>query len=304
MKGQVEVFIAGAALLIFAASAVWTIRPLPPVEPTASDQRNETPYVPTDRRMPTLESSTWLPPSPQSEDGQWLYDVFTPPRIFLNPETRVFTVIPYTGPVEVEPFGVVLNRVERPLYRLQLEGYIEENPADPRQSLIQLHDREAGRSRMMRIGDRSDESGFRILDFELTRVMTDQGFLESRAVAIVEDLRSGSTRRLEAGNRQYEDRARFHLQLKDDPASQFVVEEEGDQFTASGYHYRILELNSETPSVLLERVDLDSGEQRQERIRLISKDNLQSRRTTSAPGGNCPVLPTGNLPPSLYDQSA
>lgn len=83
----------------------------------------------------TPASERWLDVSSQPAGPLWIYDVFTPPAIYYNTQTQQFTVVPpppsdggerpVVGPV-VPEFGLELVKVEQPLFRLQLVGYVGE----------------------------------------------------------------------------------------------------------------------------------------------------------------------------------
>lgn len=262
MKASPEKILLVIAVLICAGSAAWTFLL------AGSPQRSAAQDAPSSRTAgytsvassePVRVEPAWAPPPPQSEDGLWVYDIFTPPRIYINPETRLFSVIPYTGPVEEAPFGLVLTTVERPVYRLQLEGYVEEDPSDPSKSLIHLHDREAGRSRMMRVGQESPESEFRILGFQLSREMNADGLLERRAELELQDLRTGSRITLRSGQTRYADRMRLHFRSREPADRRFVAEAPGERIEHDGYVYTIVEIDPDMPSVLVERTATDGG---------------------------------------------
>lgn len=92
-------------------------------------------YEPGAIAISSPESRRWAPPPSQAAGPLWIYDVFTPPKIYYNTQTRQFTVVPpeppddSKGPVVVRPpaeFGLELAKVEQPLFRLQLVGYVGE----------------------------------------------------------------------------------------------------------------------------------------------------------------------------------
>jgi hypothetical protein len=96
-------------------------------------------YEPQPLNLVAPESRTWGAPKSQTAGADWLFDVFTPPKIYYNVNSKVFTVTipeiirdPVEGstPVESvrETFGLQLVKVEQPLFRLQLIGHVGEGP--------------------------------------------------------------------------------------------------------------------------------------------------------------------------------
>lgn len=86
----------------------------------------------------TPASRQWGKPESQSAGANWLFEVFTPPVIYYNTDTKQFTVtvpvitrpdttteIEVVAPV-VSSFGLDLVNVVQPLFRLQLVGYVGE----------------------------------------------------------------------------------------------------------------------------------------------------------------------------------
>jgi hypothetical protein len=127
--------------------------------------------------VPEVEpaEAVWDPARPQDEAGLQLYQVFTPPKIYVNAD-GAFDFIPPQEPRPPEPFGLRLLAVERELYRIQYEGFIED-PEDPSNSLILLYNTESGESHRVRKGESVAEAGITILDFTVIREIQEDGLL-------------------------------------------------------------------------------------------------------------------------------
>lgn len=97
-------------------------------------------YEPTPVVITTPETRAWADAPSQSAGERWLYDVFTPPKIYYNTQTRQFTVVPpelVSAPLITDTptdvavpvggsFGAELVSVSQPLFRLQLTGFVGE----------------------------------------------------------------------------------------------------------------------------------------------------------------------------------
>ncbi len=131
------------------------------------------------------------PEAPEQSSG-WVYDVFTPPQIYVDNEGQ-FSIIPIRDKIPPPPFGLRLIRMERPLYRIQLEGYIEEDFSDPDKRLLLFYDVKTKKSLRLRSKGHSEESRFEVLQFEITRhtVSDDDSSLIRVATATILDWDDG-----------------------------------------------------------------------------------------------------------------
>lgn len=122
------------------------------------------------------EFIAWAAPATDNGDSEWRYDVFTPPRIYINPETGNFEPTAYQFEKEVEIPELELISVSRPLFRFQLTGYIENSLTDAEQSILLIEDLESDETKQIRF-ERGATVGdeYRMLSFEILRRATDAG---------------------------------------------------------------------------------------------------------------------------------
>lgn len=78
---------------------------------------------------PAEPGSVWAPPGPQGNDGTWLYEVFSPPRIFIHPVTGAFESDAYVKPRELAYPDIESVELRKPLFCWQLIGFVEEDVA-------------------------------------------------------------------------------------------------------------------------------------------------------------------------------
>lgn len=132
-KDTVFLVIGGVVFLAATASAFLLKTSQPPFSAPTSGRS----YEATNLTIEPPVSRQWAEAPAQSAGDKWLFEVFTPPKIYYNEETKQFTVIPpvrAAAPVEtvVEPpkpeFGLKLAKVEQPLFRLQLVGAVNFGP--------------------------------------------------------------------------------------------------------------------------------------------------------------------------------
>ena len=88
-------------------------------------------YAPAIFETPLAAPKFWRAPGAPLRGGEWRYDLFTPPAIFHDENTRRFTVTPRQATTEKTPeapFGWELVGVRREPFRLQLIGHVGEGP--------------------------------------------------------------------------------------------------------------------------------------------------------------------------------
>lgn len=122
--------------VVFLAATAWALL-FKTSQPSFTAPTSGRAYEATNLTIQPPVSRQWAEPKSQSAGDKWLFDVFTPPKIYYNEETKQFTVIPpvrtvIEGPVVVDPpkpeFGLKLAKVEQPLFRLQLVGAVNFGP--------------------------------------------------------------------------------------------------------------------------------------------------------------------------------
>ena len=83
-----------------------------------------------------LKSSTWTEAKPQDEDGLWLYQIFTPPKIWVDDEGE-FTAEP---PIDTDirsVYGFRYGSVKNDPYPIQFKGYFIDPDGEV---VVQLYD--------------------------------------------------------------------------------------------------------------------------------------------------------------------
>jgi hypothetical protein len=209
------------------------------------------PYSPVPvPETPTTEVE-W--PEPKEQSSGWVYDVFTPPKIYLDENGR-FTAVGWEPPLPKEPFGLYLAEIKRDLYRLQIQGYIEEDRDDQTRTLVLLNDQERDATVRLRAGETSQASEVEIIDFTVDRqVNADEGQVEVTAQATIRDLRSDETITLVKDEILYESGVKVLLRSKQLPNFEIELSEPGSTFETELGEYKLLSINLEERSVVVEK---------------------------------------------------
>ena len=237
--------------------------------------------------IPTAEpqQANWPEPVAQSAGPEWIYDVFTPPEIYID-QTGNFVPTGWKPAPPPIPFGVYLSDIAREPYRIQLEGYIEEDRTDPSKSLLLLFDEEADKQVRIRPGNENVASEFRVISFGINRLRDADGNIEIEAKASILDKRTGKEVVLTHGQRLYlED---VTVLIRSDEIADFKVEltESPTTFESPSGNYTLLEINLEESTVLVEKhaTDIEPSEMRTLEAR--SNTPAQTISPISAPSTN------------------
>ncbi len=193
-----EKIIFGAALLVLLASAGWLAlqqSKLKALRATHATGVAPAAYVPAGIDAPTVSTSTWPSPPSQTRGAEWVYDVFTPPEIYYNAETKQFSVTPPVGPDTVKPaevpFGLDLVQVKQDVFRLQLVGYVG-NAGDYRGT---FENTVTGETFLARAGKKIPALDLTVRTFEVKRTLVpapdSMPIYEVVATAVVVDDKTG-----------------------------------------------------------------------------------------------------------------
>ena len=220
-------------------------------------QPADKPYVAVPVPETPSAEAEW-PDAPEQSTG-WTYDVFTPPKIYLD-ENGQFTAEGWVPPPPEEPFGIYLVGLERDAYRIQIQGYIEEDRQDPSKNLVLLYDEERGVPVRLRAGDRNEAAELEVLDFNIERKINAQmGEVEIIAQATIRDLRTGEELSLTEGERRYNNGITVSLRSNEDPSFGIELTEAGVTFENERFQYKLLSINLEENSITVEKLPSEEG---------------------------------------------
>ena len=234
-------------------------------------QTADKPYLPETVSSQTPGEVNWPEASEQSTG--WRYDVFTPPKIFID-ENGQFSEEGWEPPVPPPPFGIYLAQIERKVYRIQIEGYMQEDPTDASKSLLLMFDEEAQKQVRARPGDEKPESEFKLLSFDIERLYNEDGIIQKIAKATILDKRLGEEVVLIDGERRYDSGFTAILRSDEDDSFNIELTDAPYEFEGPMGRYTLLEINLEGSSV---KVNKDANGDSEAEIRI-----LKARGTSSS----------------------
>jgi hypothetical protein len=195
---------------------------------------------------------TW-PDAEEQAPGE-LYDVFTPPAIWIDKDGNFIFKSPIDTSAPPPPFGLYLAAIEREPYRIQLEGYIEEDLKDASKSLLLLFDEEKQKQVRTRVGQEKADSEFKLVDFTIERVKDESGNITKLVVANLLDTRSGETVTLTHGERLYNDVTTVILRSNEDTSIEIELQEAPKAFETPLGSYVLEQINLEDSSVAVKKL--------------------------------------------------
>ena len=198
-------------------------------------------------------------PEAAEQSTGWRYDVFTPPKIFID-ENGQFSEEGWEPPVPPPPFGIYLAKIERKAYRIQIEGYMQEDPTDASKTLLLMFDEEAQKQVRVRPGDEKPESDFKLLSFDIERLHDENNNIQKVARATILDQRSGEEIVLIDGERRFD--SGFTVVIRSDEDASFNIEltDVPSEFEGPMGRYTLLEISLVESSIKVTKHAVDTKE--------------------------------------------
>lgn len=262
-----KILFAFSLLVLIGASLLFFLRG----EEIARDLHTDLPpvthvqeYEMTALESVSLEFPTWGAPPPQSSGDDWVYDIFTPPRIYYDEVNDIFVVRrPGRGPGDRVELEIEFVRFEEQPYRIQLTGYAGRDE-DP---LITFLDNETGEVFMTRKNREVPEADMEVRSFNVRRV-EQNGVVMRIPEAVIFDRRTGEEVTLVEEETRYLDEPAIVVTTSEDPP-RTINARPGEMFDVGEYSYLIEEYTVDPPEI---------------EILKYSPEREEPRRTTLSPG--------------------
>lgn len=285
----------GSGAVLFAAACAWAF-----LQQGELDKHSRTVNAPSTgpayspAELPAANISEALP-WPQAvsmpRGAQWVYDVFTPPVIYYNTETKQFTVtrpvVEPVGPIVVNPnppFGAHLVKVVQYPFPLQLVGYI--GTGDQARGTFQ--NMLTNETLLGSTGKKIPELNLEILAFksEVVRTIVDnQPVVYTVASAKVRDTKTGREVELSNTKRLIESEPSVFIQIDGEASPREL--KSGDSFTVGDYTYKVDSIQAEPPSV---NVTKSGGELKEPESKTLQPEVAPAPAAGDVPA-DAPVAP-------------
>ncbi|MCG8525480.1 MAG: hypothetical protein MI748_03800 [Opitutales bacterium] len=179
----------GFSVMVFSVSVIWAVVQRPTevrenrifAERTANSELFAIETLLKNGR--SHREVSWNAPKAQSEDGLWLYDVFTPPRIYINPTTGEFEPTPYQYGPQTEFPDLQLRNVRQSMFPYQLTGFIEHTEGEKEEVILLIEGLPEKSVQRMRISDKRILGNiWKMKGFSIERELTQQGAIQRYGV--------------------------------------------------------------------------------------------------------------------------
>lgn len=264
----VWIAVGGAALLGAIAWAVLQQSTISSLKQPVYGPESGAGYEASPVEITTPETRAWAEAPSQTAGDKWLYDVFTPPKIYYNTQTRQFTVVPpelVSAPIitdtvtdSVVPvggaFGAELVSVSQPLFRLQLTGFVGEGPT----ARGTFENQVTKRVQLGAAGKTFDDLNLVVTEFvvERKRVESEGGtpLIKTVARAVVRDTVTGATTELTAAERTPGGNAEALLKFSDGRTRALQA---GASVTIDGMTYTLDRLGLNPPMAVVTKTEAE-----------------------------------------------
>lgn len=260
-KDKIFISIGGLALVLTSVLAFLQQSKISALDTAAVAPTGGTNYETKELKVELPPPQNWPKAVAQPAGENWIYNVFTPPKIYYNTQNKQFTVIPpelvkeptITGnetvvtPPPPRP-SLELVKVVQPVFRLQLVGYI----GDEGNYRGTFSNELTGKTFFGTSGRKIPDLNLEIVTFEAKRqkvaVQGGSTLVEVIAFAIVKDTVTGKEYRLEHDKRLPDGPLVATLKLVDGSDKEVRT---GDSVTSGESTYKVGAITLAPPSVVV-----------------------------------------------------
>lgn len=258
-----------------------------PVPGSSADiQAADNPYDPVPIPSPTEEQASWPEPGHQSSGPNWLYDVFTPPKIYIDRDGNFSAEPPVGIQDKPEPFGIYLAELNRKPYRIQMQGFSGDRNK-PEEAVLFFFDEERQVRFFIREGQTNEESEVEVLDFMIERVIdAEEGSATMTAIVTILDKRSGEEIKLNDDERLMDPEIVVIFRSNEDPEVEveLLVDPENPvtTFATTTGEFTLQKINLEDRSVTVEKKATELSETRNRTLSALTLEQPQETESTES----------------------
>ncbi|MBD5780583.1 hypothetical protein IEN85_13865 [Pelagicoccus sp. NFK12] len=286
------------AMLLFTwvgVTAIFEVRKLDSIagqsRPLLSELKVNAPLY--EAEAPQVENVVWKPAENQSRGEDWVFDVFTPPVIYYDPNSREFAVTPPSmQPADTvdntwATFDLELLEVRLRPYKLQLVGYAGERGS----YVAYFENTSTGAIVLLREGQEDAELGVRLTSFQEQQIeiSNENGtpIVQDVGVARLADYASGQ--QMSLTNLETKMFSDLEAKVRLLPAGNIRYVEVGSRLELESGDYLIEDLSAQPQEAMITKISKDG-------------DRRLSRTLTPAPVSD--LKPRGSrqeaAPPSPF----
>lgn len=214
-------------------------------------------------------TSTWEAVKPQDEDGLWLYQLFTSPKIWVDSDGKFIVEPPFQKEVIKKLFGFKYGELKNEAYPIKWKGYFVSGDGS---KIVQLFDEAQNQPMLGKLNEeikvrkagsvtgKTVGSGITVKNFEEVRQKEDSGLIRKVTKVVLFDKNIGKEIVIFSNKPTFLEESRTISLLPDNGSdSVWLVRKVGDKFEANGAVYTVKELDFENEVVVVEKVPNEKG---------------------------------------------
>lgn len=230
----------------------------------------------------------WGQPTAQGSPN-WIFDIFTPPVIYYDEESGIFTVTPpFPGADSTDnAFELQLVAFRPEPFRFQLVSYAGAKG----NYVLTLEDLETGKDVFCSPSELLSGLGVKVIDFSENRVVaasnqvgTTEAF-DLVGEAVVEVQASGKRFTLRHDEITYRDKPKLEFRTNSD---RLLYLQEGESWGSEIASYRVQSVNMSQQSVTMQRMSAETGETITQILYALTSENKSDLSNRNAPASNPP----------------
>lgn len=232
-----------------------------------------------------LETMEWPEVAAQDEEGWWLYQLFTSPKIWIDGSGQFVAEPPERMKDQLKRFGYRFGEVKNEAYPIIYRGYFIGPEGD---AIVQLYD-EANNTSMMgklneeiRVREKSTgrlmDSGITVKSFDRKSVKDPDTNIISQVVTIVvNDKNMNRDITIDSRSPTYIEERRIMVLTPDNTSLNrpWEIKAVGDTMESGGSTYTVKELNFEEELAVIEMFTPDAPANTQRQLMRVTKDNVE-----------------------------
>lgn len=285
MKNYGDKFFFIVAILVLAASAAYFVKSGDDTkEAVLNSQKSLNKQAPgatwKSIEIPKLklETKAWNRVAAQDEEGLWLYQLFTSPKIWVDTDGSFIAEPPFQTEAESKIFGFRFGGVKNDPYPIKYKGFYIDPDGN---RTVQLSDETTNRFLKGKIGEEIQpltgkplKTGIVVKNFDAKSVKQKDGTLKRQTTVTLFDSKLNREIEIYSDKPTFLDESRVMV-LNPDSSQTPVwnVKSVGDTVEANGIKYVVKELDFDNETVVIEKQLPKANSQPQ--LRKLSKDGIE-----------------------------
>ena len=225
-----------------------------------------------------LETKAWSPVAAQDEEGLWLYQLFTSPKIWVDTDGSFIAEPPFQTEAESKIFGFRFGGVKNDPYPIKYKGFYIDPDGN---RTVQLSDESTNRFLKGKIDEEVQpltgkpiKTGIFVKKFDTKTVKQKDGTLKRQTTVTLFDKKLNREIEIYSDKPTFLEENRVITLTPDAPQTQaWNVKAVGDSIESNGIKYVVKDIDFDNEFVVIEKQLPKPNSQPQ--VRKLSKDGIE-----------------------------